>query len=153
MLNRIKGSISMNKPQWKLTLVKMLTIVAVTNLIVWCLFTDAVYMVFTTTAGLEGDNFKTHVIMSMFLGGVTVAVAHFLATRFFGDILDLRSAWALTLSGIAVVATVHQYGLVIDSIVPGSFFIVAGVIILCSSGSGAGGHTQVDDSGRRIEGC
>lgn len=55
MLNRIKGS----KPQRKLTLVKLLTIVAVTNLIVWCLFTDTVYAVFTTAADLEGDNFKT----------------------------------------------------------------------------------------------
>lgn len=153
MLSRIKGSVSMNKPQWKLTLVKMLTIIAVTNLMVWCLFTDAVYTASTTTAGLEGDNFKTRVIMSIFLGGVTVAVAHFLATRFFGDILDLRSAWVLLLSGIAVVVTAHQYGLVIDSIVPGTFFIVAGVMILCSSGSGAAGHTQVDDSGCRIEGC
>ena len=153
MLSRIKGSVSMNKPQWKLTLVKMLTIIAVTNLIVWCLFTDAVYTVLTTTAGLEGDNFKTRVIMSIFLGGVTVAVAQFLATRFFGDILDLRSAWVLLLSGIAVVVTAHQYGLVIDSIVPGTFFIVAGVMILCSSGSGVAGHTQVDDRGCRIEGC
>ena len=84
MLNRIKGS----KPQRKLTLVKLLTIVAVTNLIVWCLFTDTVYTVFTTTADLEGDNFKTHIVMSMFLGSVTVAVAHSLATWFFGDILN-----------------------------------------------------------------
>lgn len=143
MLNRIKGS----KHQRKLTLVKVLTIVAVTNLIVWCLFTDTVYAVFTTTADLEGDNFKTHVIMSMLLGGVTVAVAHFLAIRFFGDILKLRSAWALFLSGITVVATVRLHGLVIDSIAPGAFFIVTGVIILCSSGSGANVVTeQVDDS-------
>ena len=143
MLNRIKGS----KHQRKLTLVKVLTIVAVTNLIVWCLFTDTVYAVFTTTADLEGDNFKTHVIMSMLLGGVTVAVAHFLAIRFFGDILNLRSAWALFLSGITVVATVRLHGLVIDSIAPGAFFIVTGVIILCSSGSGANEVTeQVDDS-------
>lgn len=137
----------MNKPQWKLTLVKMLTIIAVTNLVVWCLFTDAVYAVFTTTADLEGDNFKTHVIMSMFLGGVTVAVALSLATWFFGDILDLRSAWALFLSGITVVATVRLHGLVIDSIVPGAFFIVTGVVILSSSGSGANVATeQVHDS-------
>ena len=143
MLNRIKGS----KPQQKLTLVKLLTIAAVTNLIVWCLFTDTVYAVFTTTADLEGDNFKTHVIMSMFLGGVTVAVAHFLATLFFGDILNLRSAWALFLSGITVVATVRLHGLVVDSIVPGAFFIVTGVVILCSNGSGANVVTeQVDDS-------
>ena len=143
MLNRIKGS----KHQRKLTLVKVLTIVAVTNLIVWCLFTDTVYAVFTTTADLEGDNFKTHVIMSMLLGGVTVAVAHFLAIRFFGYILNLRSAWALFLSGITVVATVRLHGLVIDSIAPGAFFIVTGVIILCSSGSGANVVTeQVDDS-------
>lgn len=143
MLNRIKGS----KPQRKLTLVKLLTIVAVTNLIVWCLFTDTVYTVFTTTADLEGDNFKTHIIMSMFLGGVTVAVAHSLATWFFGDILNLRSAWALFLSGITVVATVSLHGLVIDSIVPGAFFIVTSVVTLCSGGSGVNVVTeQVDDS-------
>lgn len=143
MLNRNKGS----KPQRKLTLVKLLTIVAVTNLVVWCLFTDAVYTVFTTTADLEGDNFKTHVIMSMFLGGVTVAVALSLTTWFFGDILDLRSAWALSLSGITVVATVRLHGLVIDSIVPGAFFILTGVVILSSSGSGANVATeQVHDS-------
>lgn len=143
MLNRIKGS----KPQRKLTLVKLLTIVVVTNLIVWCLFTDTVYAVFTTAADLEGDNFKTHIIMSMFLGGVTVAVAHSLATWFFGDILNLRSAWALFLSGITVVATVSLHGLVIDSIVPGAFFIVTSVVILCSGGSGANVVTeQLDDS-------
>jgi hypothetical protein len=111
------------------------------------LFTDTVYTVFTTTADLEGDNFKTHIIMSMFLGGVTVAVAHSLATWFFGDILNLRSAWALFLSGITVVATVSLHGLVIDSIVPGAFFIVTSVVTLCSGGSGANVVTeQVDDS-------
>lgn len=143
MLNRIKGS----KPQRKLTLVKLLTIVAVTNLIVWCLFTDTVYAVFTTAADLEGDNFKTHVIMSMFLGGVTVAAIYLLNMLFFGDILDSRSAWAFLLSGITVVTTAHLHGLVIDSIAPGAFFIVAGICIICSGGSGANVVTeQVDDS-------
>lgn len=148
MLNRIKGIISMNKPQRKLTLVKMLTIIAVTNLVVWCLFTDAVYTVFTTTTDLEGDNFKTHVIMSMFLGGVTVAVAHSLAAWFFGDILNLRSGWAFILSGITVVATVRLHGLVIDSIVPAAFFIVTGVVIISSSGSGANVVTEQVGDGR-----
>jgi len=136
MLNRIKGS----KSQRKLALVKLLTIVAVTNLIVWCLFTD-------TAADLEGDNFKTHVIMSMFLGGVTVAAIYLLNMLFFGDILDSRSAWAFLLSGITVVTTAHLHGLVIDSIAPGAFFIVAGICIVCSGGSGANVVTeQVDDS-------
>lgn len=144
MLNRIKGS----KPQRKLTLVKLLTIVAVTNLIVWYLFTDAVYAAFTTTAGLEVNNLKTHVIMAMFLGGITVVVAHFLATLFFGDILNLRSAWAFILSGITVVVTVRLHGLVIDSIVPAAFFIVTGVVILCSSDSGANVVTEPVDDGR-----
>ena len=143
MLNRIKGS----KSQRKLALVKLLTIVAVTNLIVWCLFTDTVYAVFTTAADLEGDNFKTHVIMSMFLGGVTVAAIYLLNMLFFGDILDSRSAWAFLLSGITVVTTAHLHELVIDSIAPGAFFIVAGICIVCNGGSGANVVTeQVDDS-------
>lgn len=136
MLNEIKGSISMNKVQWKLNLVKMLTIVSAINLIVWCLLTETVYIASAEAVGLEGDNFKTYIIISMFLSGVAVVVIYFLATLFFGDILDLRSSWAFLLSGIIVVATAHLHGLMtIISIVLGMFFIVAGICILCCKGA------------------
>ena len=114
----------------------MLTIVSAINLIVWCLLTETVYIASAEAVGLEGDNFKTYIIISMFLSGVAVVVIYFLATLFFGDILDLRSSWAFLLSGITVVATAHLHGLMtIISIVLGMFFIVAGICILCCKGA------------------
>lgn len=148
MLKEVKGCISMKKTQWKLDLVKILVVVSVINVIAQYLLTETVYVASTTVAGLEGNNVQTYIIMMIFLGGVAVAASNLLATLLFGDILDPRSSWSYLLSGITVVATAHLHGLMtIASLVLGTFFIVAGICILCSSGFGGTANVATEQVG------
>ena len=120
--------------KWIINTTKVLIVASATSWMTQVVNTETNYDTLATASGLEGNSFKTYIIISVTLGGIIVAAMTPLMTLLFGNTLDTSSSQAaLILTGITIIATTPPYKLLtIPSVILGSLLIVLGICLKAS---------------------
>lgn len=120
--------------KWIINTTKVLIVASATSWVAQNLNTETNYDTLAAAIGLEGNSFKTYIIVSATLGGVVVVAMTPLMTLLFGSTLDTSSSQAaLIITGITIIATTPSYKLLtIPSVILGSLLIVLGICLKVS---------------------
>ena len=120
--------------KWIINTTKVLIVASATSWVAQNLNTETNYDTLAAAIGLEGNSFKTYIIVSATLGGVVVVAMTPLMTLLFGSALDTSSSQAaLIITGITIIATTPSYKLLtIPSVILGSLLIVLGICLKVS---------------------
>lgn len=120
--------------KWIINTTKVLIVASATSWMTQVVNTETNYDTLAAAIGLEGNSFKTYIIISVTLGGIIVVAMTPLMTLLFGNTLDTSSSQAaLVLSGITIIATTPSYKLLtIPSVILGSLLIVLGIYLKAS---------------------
>lgn len=120
--------------KWIINTTKVLIVASTTSWVAQNVNTETNYDTLAVASGLEGNSFKTYIIISATLGGIIVAAMTPLMTLLFGNTLDTSSSQAaLILTGITIIATTPPYKLLtIPSVILGSLLIVLGICLKAS---------------------
>lgn len=137
----------MRKIQWIINLTRILVTASTTSWVARHLFTETVYMTIAAHLGLEGNNFKTYIIISTSLSGAVVAAMTLLMMFLFGNALDTRSSWAILFSGIIITTTTPSYRLLtLPSVILGLLFVMLGFYFIIVGGDTANATTETTDT-------
>lgn len=119
--------------KWIINTTKVLIVASATSWMTQVVNTETNYDTLAAAIGLEGNSFKTYIIISVTLGGIIVVAMTPLMTLLFGNTLDTSSSQAaLVLSGITIIATTPSYKLTTPSVILGSLLIVLGIYLKAS---------------------
>lgn len=120
--------------KWIINATKVLIVASVTSWVDQNVNTETNYDMLAAASGLEGNSFKTYIIVSATLGGIVVVAMTPLMTLLFGSALDTSSSQAaLIITGITVIATTPSYKLLTTpSVILGSLLIVLGICLKVS---------------------
>lgn len=120
--------------KWIINTTKVLIFASATSWVTQNVNTETNYDTLAAASSLEGNSFKTYIIISVILGGIIVVAMTPLMTLLFGNTLDTSSSQAaLILTGITIIATTPPYKLLtIPSVILGSLLIVLGICLKAS---------------------
>ena len=120
--------------KWIINTTKVLIVASATSWVTQNVNTETNYDTLAAAIGIEGNSFKTYIIVSATLGGVVVVAMTPLMTLLFGSTSDTSSSQAaLILTGTSIIATTLPYKLLTTpSVILGSLLIVLGICLKAS---------------------
>jgi len=137
----------MRKIRWIINLTRILVAASTSSWVARYLFTETVYMTIAAHLGLEGNNFKTYIIISATLSSAVVAAMTLLMIPLFGNSLDARSSWAILFSGIIITTTTPSYRLLtLPSVISGLLLVALGFYFIIAGGDAANATTETTDT-------
>lgn len=119
--------------KWIINTTKVLIFASATSWVTQNVNTETNYDTLAAASSLEGNSFKTYIIISVILGGIIVVAMTPLMTLLFGTLDTSSSQAALILTGITIIATTPPYKLLTTpSVILGSLLIVLGICLKAS---------------------